>query len=226
MTLTERSTGGTTTTVRLRRIDVADDRPEARAERDALTRRGAVPDARVRAGARQILDDVERRGIEAVRDEWQGRLQAGLADATADADRRVIAETDRIRREVEDATTRLREEMNHTLAAERDRASGIDRERARVEALLFEERERTTTEARAVVGMQHVLLNIRERGVRFAREGVELNFAAFAKGFALDRMSELLRSRGAARALLSAGHSSVLAVGDPRLLQPALSLLA
>ena len=145
-------------------------------------------------------EERHRKGIEAVRDEWQGRLQAGLADATADADRRVIAETDRIRREVEHAaaqstervrreveqgatasiaqlraeleqaathsttslraeleqaaahaTTRLREEMNHALAAERERASEIDRERARVEALLVEERERATTEARAVV---------------------------------------------------------------------------
>lgn len=67
--------------------------------------------------------------------------------------------------------------------------------------------------ARTVVGMEHVLLNVRERGVRFAREGVELNFAALVKGFALDRMSELLRGRGAGRALLSAGHGSVLAVG-------------
>ena len=35
-------------------------------------------------------EERHRKGIEAVRDEWQGRLQAGLADATADADRRVI----------------------------------------------------------------------------------------------------------------------------------------
>ena len=145
-------------------------------------------------------EERHRKGIEAVRDEWQGRLQAGLADATADADRRVTAETDRIRREVEHAaaqstervrreveqgatmsiaqlraeleqaatdsttslraeleqaaahaTTRLREEMNHAVAVERERASELDRERARLEALLVEERERATTEARAVV---------------------------------------------------------------------------
>ena len=51
-------------------------------------------------------EERHRKGIEAVRDEWQGRLQAGLADATADADRRVIAETDRIRREVEQGAMR------------------------------------------------------------------------------------------------------------------------
>ena len=44
-----------------------------------------------------------RQEIDALREEWQGRLTAGLADATGEADRRVIAETDRIRREVEQA---------------------------------------------------------------------------------------------------------------------------
>lgn len=73
--------------------------------------------------------------------------------------------------------------------------------------------EEELAEARAVVGMEHVILDPAERSVHFARSGVELNFAALAKGFALDRMGELLRGRGAARALLSAGHSSVLALG-------------
>jgi thiamine biosynthesis lipoprotein len=51
------------------------------------------------------------------------------------------------------------------------------------------------------------------RSVRFAGPGVELNFGAIGKGYALDRMGELLRARGARRALLSAGRSSVLALG-------------
>jgi FAD:protein FMN transferase len=67
--------------------------------------------------------------------------------------------------------------------------------------------------ARARAGMEHVQLDAAERTVHFAREGVELNFGAIGKGFALDRMGELLRARGARRALLSAGHSSVLALG-------------
>ena len=173
-------------------------------------RRSATESERARLEIENLMkaaaeaEERHRKGIEAVRDEWQGRLQAGLADAAADADRRVMAETDRIRREVEHeaaqstervrreveqgatasiaqlraeleqaathsttslraeleqaaahATTRLREEMNHALTAERERASEIDRERARVEALLVEklgeERERATTEARALV---------------------------------------------------------------------------
>ena len=67
--------------------------------------------------------------------------------------------------------------------------------------------------ARARAGMEHVRLDATERTVHFAREGVELNFGAIGKGFALDRMGALLRARGARRALLSAGHSSVLALG-------------
>jgi hypothetical protein len=111
-------------------------------------------------------EERHRKGIEAVREEWQGRLEAGLADATADADRRVIAETDHIRREVEQGAAasiaQLRSELEQaathsatSLRAELEQAvahaSEIDRERARVEALLVEEREQATTEARAVV---------------------------------------------------------------------------
>ena len=67
--------------------------------------------------------------------------------------------------------------------------------------------------ARAVVGMPHVRLDPRTRGVRFDKPGVELSFGAIGKGFALDRMGEVLRREGATRALLSAGRSSVLALG-------------
>jgi thiamine biosynthesis lipoprotein len=68
-------------------------------------------------------------------------------------------------------------------------------------------------DARAIVGMAHVRLDPASRGVRFARSGVEVNFGAIGKGYALDRMAVLLRARGARRALLSAGRSSVLAMG-------------
>ena len=68
-------------------------------------------------------------------------------------------------------------------------------------------------DTRAIVGMWHVRLDRARLSVRFDRPGVELNFGAIGKGYALDRMGELLRARGARRALLSAGHSSVLALG-------------
>ena len=47
----------------------------------------------------------------------------------------------------------------------------------------------------------------------FAKTGIELNFGAIGKGYALDRMGGVLRAHGSTRALLSAGRSSVLALG-------------
>jgi thiamine biosynthesis lipoprotein len=69
--------------------------------------------------------------------------------------------------------------------------------------------------ARERVGMRLLELNAEQCRVRFEREGMELNFGAIGKGYALDRMAQLLRARGVGRALLSAGRSSVLALGGP-----------
>lgn len=68
-------------------------------------------------------------------------------------------------------------------------------------------------EARAIAGMQHVILDRTAGTVTFARQGVEIHFGQIGKGYALDRMADVLRARGARRALLSAGRSSVLAIG-------------
>lgn len=70
--------------------------------------------------------------------------------------------------------------------------------------------------ARAAVGMGHVRLDSRTRGVTFDRPGVELNLGAIGKGHALDRLGALLHGRGVRRALLSAGSSSILAFGGHR----------
>ena len=66
----ETSVGETTARADLppiRRLDLASTDLDDVAERRALYRRGAVPDERIRAGARAILDDVQARGAEAVR---------------------------------------------------------------------------------------------------------------------------------------------------------------
>ncbi|HWJ57015.1 MAG TPA: FAD:protein FMN transferase, partial [Vicinamibacterales bacterium] len=68
-------------------------------------------------------------------------------------------------------------------------------------------------QTRASVGMNHVTFDPARHGVSYSRSGVEVSFGAIGKGYALDRMAEVLRSRGARRALLSAGRSSVLAIG-------------
>jgi FAD:protein FMN transferase len=67
--------------------------------------------------------------------------------------------------------------------------------------------------ARARVGMQHVELDALRRTIHFQRPGLELNLGAIGKGFALDRMAELLWTRGCHQAVLSAGGSSVVAIG-------------
>lgn len=70
--------------------------------------------------------------------------------------------------------------------------------------------------ARARVGMHEVELEPIGRTVRFRRPGMELNLGAYGKGYALDRMARLLRRRGVRHALLSAGGSSVRAMGGDR----------
>lgn len=65
-------------------------------------------------------------------------------------------------------------------------------------------------------GMRHVRFDRRGLRVRFARPGVELNFGAVGKGYALDRAGRRLRREfGVTRAMLHSGSSSVLAMGPP-----------
>ena len=67
--------------------------------------------------------------------------------------------------------------------------------------------------ARECVGMHHVRLDADRSTVRFTRTGVELNLGAVGKGYALDRVAAALRGDGVDHALLSAGRSSMLAIG-------------
>jgi thiamine biosynthesis lipoprotein len=67
--------------------------------------------------------------------------------------------------------------------------------------------------ARALLGLDAVELRRDESSVHFGRPGIELNLGAVGKGYALDRVSSGLRRSGVTHALLSAGGSSLLAVG-------------
>lgn len=69
--------------------------------------------------------------------------------------------------------------------------------------------------ARAGVGYGHVTLNPRDRTVAFDRPGVELDLGGIAKGYAVDRVVALLRRAGVEAALVSAGGSTVYALGAP-----------
>jgi thiamine biosynthesis lipoprotein len=64
------------------------------------------------------------------------------------------------------------------------------------------------------VGMQHVALDAAQQSVAFRRPGVNVNFNCIGKGYALDRMAELLATHLVDDYLLHGGKSSVLARGD------------
>lgn len=67
--------------------------------------------------------------------------------------------------------------------------------------------------ARSLVGMDAVELDESARTVRFARPGMELNLGSIGKGYALGRVAGRLGPHGIRHALVSAGGSSVVAVG-------------
>jgi thiamine biosynthesis lipoprotein len=65
------------------------------------------------------------------------------------------------------------------------------------------------------VGFKHVALNERTHAIRFDREGVELDLGGIAKGYAVDRAAEILRASGVTSAFITAGSSSICAIGEP-----------
>jgi thiamine biosynthesis lipoprotein len=75
--------------------------------------------------------------------------------------------------------------------------------------------EREIQSALARVGYQHVVLDREHGTVRFDRLGVELDLGGIGKGYAVDRVVELLRRRGVASALVNLGGSSVYGLGAP-----------
>lgn len=70
-------------------------------------------------------------------------------------------------------------------------------------------------EALAKVGMSKVTLDEAKRTISFTQAGVSINLGAVGKGYALDRAAVPLRNAGFQAALLSAGHSSFVAIDRP-----------
>jgi thiamine biosynthesis lipoprotein len=65
-------------------------------------------------------------------------------------------------------------------------------------------------------GMSQVRLDAEQRSVSYLRPGMEINLGSIGKGYALDRVGELLRNEwGLKAALVHGGHSSVFALGAP-----------
>jgi FAD:protein FMN transferase len=84
----------------------------------------------------------------------------------------------------------------------------------------FRSQGRVPTDAELVevgkqVGWRKVILVPRERSVRFDVEGLELDPGGIGKGYVVDRMAELLRSQNITAALISAGSSTIYAIGAP-----------
>ena len=71
----------------------------------------------------------------------------------------------------------------------------------------------TLAVARAASGMEHVEIDTDANNVRFTRPGIELNLGAIGKGWALDRVIEMLAGAGVGSVLVHGGSSSVRATG-------------
>lgn len=69
--------------------------------------------------------------------------------------------------------------------------------------------------AMARVGYRNVVLDERNHTVRFTRSGLEFDPGGIGKGYAVDRMVEILRQTGAGPAMITAGGSSIYGLGAP-----------
>ena len=69
--------------------------------------------------------------------------------------------------------------------------------------------------ARAAIGWRGLVLDSQARTVRFARAGMRIDLGGFAKGHAVDNAAAILRRRGIAHAMVSAGGDSRV-IGDRR----------
>lgn len=65
----------------------------------------------------------------------------------------------------------------------------------------------------AVAGQASYLLDARRHAVRFQHDGVRLDMGGFAKGYALERVRQMLADEGITTALMNFGNSSVAALG-------------
>jgi thiamine biosynthesis lipoprotein len=65
------------------------------------------------------------------------------------------------------------------------------------------------------VGYQYLKLNDAQRTIQFEREGMEIDLGGIAKGYAVDRILEILKEQKIEHALISAGGSTLYGLGTP-----------
>jgi thiamine biosynthesis lipoprotein len=69
--------------------------------------------------------------------------------------------------------------------------------------------------AMANVGYRNIVLDPAQQTVQFRRSGVEIDPGGIGKGYAVDRMVAILRENGIRSGLITAGSSSIYAIGAP-----------
>jgi len=69
--------------------------------------------------------------------------------------------------------------------------------------------------AMSLVGYRNVVLEVSNHRVRFAKRGVELDPGGIGKGYAADRIAQILKDDLVQHALISGGGSSIYAIGAP-----------
>jgi FAD:protein FMN transferase len=65
------------------------------------------------------------------------------------------------------------------------------------------------------IGYRNILLNPTNQTVKFAKPGIELDPGGIGKGYAVDRIAQILKDNGVHQALISGGGSSIYAIGAP-----------
>jgi thiamine biosynthesis lipoprotein len=65
------------------------------------------------------------------------------------------------------------------------------------------------------IGYRNIELDRQAQTVRFRRRGIELDPGGVGKGYAVDRMAQILRDSGVSCGLITAGSSSIYAIGVP-----------
>ncbi|MCU0775830.1 MAG: FAD:protein FMN transferase [Ideonella sp.] len=73
----------------------------------------------------------------------------------------------------------------------------------------------TLARARQAIGWRHLELDARSRTVRYTHAGTRIDLGGFAKGYAVDNATSLLRGLGIHHAIVSAGGDSRV-IGDRR----------
>ncbi|MGH9629362.1 MAG: FAD:protein FMN transferase, partial [Bryobacteraceae bacterium] len=65
------------------------------------------------------------------------------------------------------------------------------------------------------VGYENIILNADNRTVSFRRPGVEIDPGGIGKGYAVDRVVAVMQKNGIRAAMITAGGSSIYAIGNP-----------